>query len=69
MQIGLQGTAAQGRCQGKTGTLSDVANLVGYCTASDGHRLAFAFLMNSVDPTTGHALEDRMAVALARYNG
>ena len=69
LQLGLQGTAAQGRCRGKTGTLHDVANEVGYCTARDGHTLAFAFLMNSVDPTAGHALEDQMTVALAKYNG
>ena len=37
LAAGLHGTAAQGRCQGKTGTLNDVANLVGYCTARDGH--------------------------------
>jgi D-alanyl-D-alanine carboxypeptidase/D-alanyl-D-alanine-endopeptidase (penicillin-binding protein 4) len=69
MDAGLQGTAAQGRCQGKTGTLHDVANLVGYCSARDGHRLVFAFLLNSVDPTAGHAIEDGMAVTLAKYNG
>ena len=66
---GLYGTYAQGRCQGKTGTLSDVANLVGYCTAHDGHRLAFAFLLNQVDPTYGHSQENKMAVAVARYAG
>jgi D-alanyl-D-alanine carboxypeptidase/D-alanyl-D-alanine-endopeptidase (penicillin-binding protein 4) len=69
MQAGLAGTYAQGRCRGKTGTLHDVANLVGLCTARDGHQLAFAFLMNSVDPVNGHALEDQMAVAVARYAG
>jgi serine-type D-Ala-D-Ala carboxypeptidase/endopeptidase (penicillin-binding protein 4) len=69
LQAGLQGTAAEGRCRGKTGSLHDVANLVGYCTARDNHKLAFAFLMNGVDPTAGHALEDQMAVALAKYNG
>ncbi|MDQ6745515.1 MAG: D-alanyl-D-alanine carboxypeptidase/D-alanyl-D-alanine-endopeptidase [Actinomycetota bacterium] len=70
MRAGLLGTVAQGRCRGKTGTLHDVANLVGYCTARNGDRLAFAFLMNALtDPAYGHALEDRMAVALARYNG
>lgn len=69
-RAGLRGTAAQGRCRGKTGTLHDVANLVGYCTARNGHQLAFAFMMNALsDPAYGHALEDRMAVALARYNG
>ena len=64
-----QGTAAAGNCRGKTGSLHDVANMVGYCTAKDGHQLAFAFLMNSVDPVSGHAIEDRMAVTLAKFNG
>jgi D-alanyl-D-alanine carboxypeptidase/D-alanyl-D-alanine-endopeptidase (penicillin-binding protein 4) len=66
---GLRGTAAQGRCRGKTGTLHDVANEVGYCTAQDGHTLAFAFLMSPVDPSAGHAIEDGMTVALAKYRG
>lgn len=69
MQAGLAGTYAQGRCRGKTGTLRDVANLVGLCTARNGHQLAFAFLMNSVDPVSGHSLEDDMAVAVAKYAG
>jgi D-alanyl-D-alanine carboxypeptidase/D-alanyl-D-alanine-endopeptidase (penicillin-binding protein 4) len=61
---------AQGNCRGKTGTLSDVASLVGYCSARDGHRLAFAFLMNRLsDPNTGHAIEAKMAVAVANYRG
>jgi D-alanyl-D-alanine carboxypeptidase/D-alanyl-D-alanine-endopeptidase (penicillin-binding protein 4) len=66
---GLHNTYAQGRCQGKTGTLSNVANLVGYCTAHDGHRLVFAFLLNRVNPTYGHSQENGMAVAIARYTG
>ena len=37
LQHEMNGTIAQGRCQGKTGTLNDVANLVGYCSARDGH--------------------------------
>jgi D-alanyl-D-alanine carboxypeptidase/D-alanyl-D-alanine-endopeptidase (penicillin-binding protein 4) len=66
----MRGTIAQGRCRGKTGTLSSVANLAGYCQAADGHTLAFAFLMSSVRNTdTAHAIEANMAVALAKYNG
>jgi D-alanyl-D-alanine carboxypeptidase/D-alanyl-D-alanine-endopeptidase (penicillin-binding protein 4) len=66
----MNGTFAQGRCEGKTGTLSDVANLVGYCQARDGHKLAFAFLMNSVFNTdVTHKIEANMAVTLAKYNG
>ena len=70
LQNEMRGTVAQSRCQGKTGTLSAVANLAGYCQAADGHRLAFAFLMSSVRNTnTAHAIEANMAVALAKYNG
>ena len=69
LQNEMNNTVAQGRCRGKTGTLSGVANLAGYCTARDGHTLAFAFLMNGVDSAAGHLLEQRMAIALAGYNG
>jgi serine-type D-Ala-D-Ala carboxypeptidase/endopeptidase (penicillin-binding protein 4) len=65
----MNGTIAQGQCRGKTGTLSTVSNLVGYCQARDGHTLAFAFLMNSIDPDLAHPIQDRMAVALANYDG
>ncbi len=69
LQGEMQGTIAQGRCRGKTGTLQAVSNLVGYCRARDGHTLAFAFLMNSIDPNYAHPIQNSMAVALARYNG
>jgi serine-type D-Ala-D-Ala carboxypeptidase/endopeptidase (penicillin-binding protein 4) len=70
LQYEMQGSYAQGRCHGKTGTLHDVASLVGYCDARDGHTLAFAFLMNGLsDPSYGHAVEDTMAIAVAKYNG
>jgi D-alanyl-D-alanine carboxypeptidase/D-alanyl-D-alanine-endopeptidase (penicillin-binding protein 4) len=64
----MKGTIAQGRCRGKTGTLAAVSNLVGYCTARDGHTLAFAFLMNSINPLYAHPIQDGMAEALAKYN-
>jgi len=64
------GTVAVGDCRGKTGTLNDVANLAGYCTAQDGHALAFAFLANGLgDPDYVHEVEASMTVALAKYNG
>jgi D-alanyl-D-alanine carboxypeptidase/D-alanyl-D-alanine-endopeptidase (penicillin-binding protein 4) len=70
LQDEMNGTVAQGNCIGKTGTLHDVANLAGYCTARDGHRLVFAFLMNNLgDPAYGHQVEANMAVAVAKYNG
>jgi serine-type D-Ala-D-Ala carboxypeptidase/endopeptidase (penicillin-binding protein 4) len=65
----MRGTLASGRCQAKTGTLHDVSNLAGYCTAANGDQLMFAFLMNHVSPVYAQGLQDRMTVALARYAG
>jgi D-alanyl-D-alanine carboxypeptidase/D-alanyl-D-alanine-endopeptidase (penicillin-binding protein 4) len=69
LQDEMRSTYAQGRCQGKTGTLTDVSNLVGYCHARDGHTLAFAFLMNGVYPDYAHPVQNAMAIAVARYSG
>jgi len=69
MQHEMVGTRADGNCRGKTGTLSDVANLVGYCTAANGNQLVFAFLLNSQTSSDyGHAVEDLMGEALANYD-
>jgi serine-type D-Ala-D-Ala carboxypeptidase/endopeptidase (penicillin-binding protein 4) len=66
-----RGTIAQGRCRGKTGTLRDVANLVGYCRARDGHTLAFAFLSDGISsPNYVHGVtQPAMTTALASYDG
>ncbi len=70
LQTEMRGTVAQGRCQGKTGTLHDVANLAGYCQSADGHTLAFAFMMNGVtNSDAAHDVEADMAVSVAKYNG
>jgi D-alanyl-D-alanine carboxypeptidase/D-alanyl-D-alanine-endopeptidase (penicillin-binding protein 4) len=65
----MRGTAAQDRCRAKTGTLSDVSALAGYCTTTSGERVAFAFLMNYVNVYGARILQDRMATALAKYTG
>ena len=64
----MRGTPAQDRCHAKTGTLRDVSALAGYCTTAGGERVAFAFLMNGVYPSSARAVQDRMTVALARYD-
>ncbi|MGZ4168366.1 MAG: D-alanyl-D-alanine carboxypeptidase/D-alanyl-D-alanine endopeptidase [Solirubrobacteraceae bacterium] len=69
LQHEMRGTYAQGRCRGKTGTLSDVSNVVGYCRAKDGHTLAFALMMNGIFPDYAHPIQNRMQVALAKYAG
>jgi serine-type D-Ala-D-Ala carboxypeptidase/endopeptidase (penicillin-binding protein 4) len=62
-------TYAQRRCRGKTGTLSDVSNVVGYCQARDGHTLAYAVMMNGIYPDYAHPIQNRMLVAVAEYGG
>ncbi|MGN6190241.1 MAG: D-alanyl-D-alanine carboxypeptidase/D-alanyl-D-alanine endopeptidase [Conexibacter sp.] len=63
----MRRTSAQDRCQAKTGTLSNVSALAGYCTTRNGHLLAFAFIENSVYTPIAKAAEDRLTIALARY--
>jgi D-alanyl-D-alanine carboxypeptidase/D-alanyl-D-alanine-endopeptidase (penicillin-binding protein 4) len=65
----MRGTLAQGRCRGKTGTLHDVSNVVGYCQGLDGHTLAYAFMMNGIYPGYAHPIQNRMQIALAGYTG
>jgi serine-type D-Ala-D-Ala carboxypeptidase/endopeptidase (penicillin-binding protein 4) len=63
----MRGTAAAGRCQGKTGTLIGVSNLAGYCQSVGGDILAFAFFTDGISIEAAHALQDNMAITLADY--
>jgi D-alanyl-D-alanine carboxypeptidase/D-alanyl-D-alanine-endopeptidase (penicillin-binding protein 4) len=62
----MNGTAAEGRCRAKTGTLIGVSTLSGYCRAGHG-LVAFSILMNSVDIATAQSAQDKMAALIARY--
>jgi D-alanyl-D-alanine carboxypeptidase/D-alanyl-D-alanine-endopeptidase (penicillin-binding protein 4) len=62
----MRSTAARDRCHAKTGTLSNVSALAGYCDTTSGRRVAFAFLMNGVSVYSAHVRQDRMTAALAR---
>ncbi len=60
----MHGTAADGRCRTKTGTLSGVSNLSGYCFTRDGGAIAFSILMGSVRSLgLAHLEQDRIAAA------
>ena len=63
----MRDTGAAGRCEGKTGTLTGVSNLVGYCTAADGHTLAFAIFTDGIPTETAHVFQDHMAITIADY--
>jgi serine-type D-Ala-D-Ala carboxypeptidase/endopeptidase (penicillin-binding protein 4) len=67
LALRMRNTAAAGRCQGKTGTLTGVSNLVGYCQSSDGHLLAFAIFTDGIGTETAHTLQDHIAITMANY--
>ena len=63
----MRKTGAAGRCDAKTGTLTGVSNLAGYCQARNGDLLAFAFFDDNLDLEAAHTLQDNMAITLADY--
>ena len=60
-------TAAAGHCIAKTGSLDNVSNLAGYCSARGDQQLAFAFFIDGPENSTGFWLESKMLAAIARY--
>lgn len=64
----MHGTAAYGRCRTKTGTISGVSNLSGYCFNTSGRIMVFSILMGSVtNLSLAHLDQDRIASAVAGY--
>ena len=61
----MRSGAARRRCHAKTGTLSNVSALSGYCEARSGDLYAFSILMNGVYPAGARQLQDRMAHTVA----
>jgi len=57
------------RCRAKTGTISGVSALSGYCRAVSGDFIAFSFLMNGVGYNYERArdLQDAMTQIVAKY--
>jgi D-alanyl-D-alanine carboxypeptidase/D-alanyl-D-alanine-endopeptidase (penicillin-binding protein 4) len=64
----MHGTAAYGRCRTKTGTLTAVSALSGYCFNRSGQSMIFSVLMNSVrDLSLAHYEQDKIAALVASY--
>lgn len=64
----MKGTPAYGNCRLKTGTLTGVSNLSGYCFNPDGKVMVFSTLMGSVGSTeVAHVYQDKIAGAVAGY--
>jgi serine-type D-Ala-D-Ala carboxypeptidase/endopeptidase (penicillin-binding protein 4) len=67
LALRMRHTGAAGRCQGKTGTLTGVSNLVGYCRSVGGHQLAFAIFTDGISTSAAHVFQDHMAITIADY--
>ncbi|HWM63572.1 MAG TPA: D-alanyl-D-alanine carboxypeptidase [Solirubrobacterales bacterium] len=64
----MDGTAAEARCRTKTGTLTGVSALSGYCFNRSGKLMIFSILMASVyDLGLAHYEQDRIAAMIASY--
>ena len=62
------GTPLAGRLRAKTGTLNGAAAFTGWLAAGQDRQVAFSFLVNGIgNEAEGHALEDKVAAALATY--
>jgi serine-type D-Ala-D-Ala carboxypeptidase/endopeptidase (penicillin-binding protein 4) len=63
-----EGTAAYGRCRTKTGTLTGVSALSGYCFNRSGRITIFSILMNGVaNLSLAHYEQDKIAALVASY--
>ncbi len=66
----MKGTPAEGNVRAKTGTVSCVSCLAGYCTADNGHDLCFAIMNNGVMKVSeGRSFQDRVCRALCAPQG
>ena len=62
----MDGTAAEARCRVKTGTLTGVSALSGYCFNASGREIVFSILMAGVaNLDSAHYEQDRIAAAVA----
>lgn len=60
---------ARGHCRAKTGSLTGVSALSGYCATRGGRTVVFSILMNGVNVDAARRLQDRMVQAIAGYRG
>ena len=61
----MHNTAAYGNVHAKTGTVTGVSSLAGYCTAPNGHELCFSIINMGVSKSSqGRDFQDRVCAAL-----
>ena len=65
----MKKTAAAGNVFAKTGTLTGISSLAGYCTAPNGHKLCFAIINQGIMRTqTGRNFQDHVCQLLCEIN-
>lgn len=63
----MRSSAADGNVHAKTGTLTGIRSLAGYCTAANGHLLCFAIINQGLmNGSKGKAFQDKVCTALCR---
>ena len=63
----MRETAAYRNVQAKTGTVTGISSLAGYCTAPNGHRICFAIINQGVRRSAeGRSFQDRVCQALCQ---
>ena len=62
----MRGTSASGNVRAKTGTLTGIITLAGYCTAANGHDLCFVILNNGImHAVNARRFQDRVCAFLS----
>lgn len=63
----MRNTAARNNVHAKTGTVTGVSSLAGYCTARNGHRLCFAIINQGIrNSRDGRNFQDKVCEVLCR---
>ena len=63
----MRGAFTKGNVRAKTGTVTGVSALAGYCTAANGHRLAFSIINNGLMHVgNGRAFQDKVCTILCQ---
>ncbi len=63
----MHGTFTKSNVYAKTGTVTAVSSLAGYCTAANGHRLAFSIINQGLrHGKNGRAFQDRVCTILCQ---
>lgn len=63
----MRGAFTKGNVKAKTGTVTGVSSLAGYCTAANGHHLAFSIINNGIMHTrNGRAFQDKVCTVMCQ---